>query len=141
MSEGKAHASAPILLNSLPAFELLDERKARRIDGSVYVATFLILGDTLLRAMTEDGMMDLEKIGRAHMMMRLPRQRTQLAQLTSPALCSLLERYGTAVMKRDELRDRENPEATLLAEYEYQCFSIEEEVLALIATTSPRLVR
>ncbi|MGF6178169.1 hypothetical protein [Ensifer sp. 4252] len=121
--------------------EVFDEHQGRRMYGSLHVATFLMLGDTFLGAMTEGGTMDLEKIGRAHMMLRLPRQRIQLAQFTYPALCGLLESYGVAVMKRDELRDSGNTEATLLAEYEYQCWAIEEEVLALIALTSPRLVR
>ncbi|WP_147294614.1 hypothetical protein [Ensifer sp. M14] len=85
--------------------------------------------------------MDLERIGRAHMMLRLPRQRMELAQSQSPAFCDPLERYGVAVIRRDELRDCENTEAGLLAECEHHCLAIEEQVLALIATTSPRLVR
>lgn len=41
--------------------------------------------------------MDFEKIGRARVMVRLPRYRKQLSDLDFLALSSLLEAYGVAV--------------------------------------------
>ncbi len=50
--------------------------------------------------------MDFEKIGRARLMVRLPRYRKQLSELDFLALSSLLEAYGVAASPDDE---RGNP--------------------------------
>lgn len=84
--------------------------------------------------------MDYERIGRARMMVRLPRHRVQLAEIKLALLCELLEIYGLAVVKRDELRAR-RIRRDLVAEYDQLCQSMEDDAVQLIACARPRLVR
>ncbi|MNL35399.1 hypothetical protein D3C87_1574320 [compost metagenome] len=84
--------------------------------------------------------MDYERIGRARMMVRLPNHRRQLAQLKIALLCDLLENYGLAVVKRDELRAR-RVRRDLVAEYDELCQGIEDDAIQLIELLEPRLVR
>lgn len=84
--------------------------------------------------------MDFEKIGRARLMVRLPRHRKQLAELKFLALNSLIEAYGIAVITRDELREHATSGEPLIAEYEDSCQAIEDKVLRLLTNISPRFV-
>lgn len=46
--------------------------------------------------------MDIERIGRVRLMMRLPHHRTKLAEGNFLALTSLIESYGAAVIAKQE---------------------------------------
>lgn len=74
------------------------------------------------------------------MMVRLPKHRLSLAEIRTEALCELLEHYGLALVRRDELR-AQGKSLDLIAEYEELCLSMEDEAVKLIARASPRLVR
>ena len=84
--------------------------------------------------------MDYEKIGRTRMMVRLPRHRAQLAKLNFSALTDLLADYGEAVVKRDELRATNSPQATL-DEYDEMCQALEDVAVKLIEGARPRILR
>ncbi|NRP21568.1 hypothetical protein LPJGGPFB_04827 [Ensifer adhaerens] len=84
--------------------------------------------------------MDYEKIGRARMMVRLPKHRLQLAELRTAAICELLENYGLALTKRDDLRVQGGP-PHLIAQYEELCQALEDNAVKLIGRATPRLVR
>lgn len=104
------------------------------------IDTFGMMGEYCAGAQWLRLAMDFEKIGRTRMMIRLPRHRRQLADLNYSALCDLLERYGIAAMKRDELRAYKGNEE-MLAEYDEQCQAMEDQAVKLIASASPRIVR
>ncbi|MCY1239413.1 hypothetical protein D9M72_522060 [compost metagenome] len=84
--------------------------------------------------------MDFEKIGRARLMMRLPRHRQQLAELRFLSLSTLLEACGIAVITRDELREHAISGEPLTARYENDCQAIEDKVVSLLTNVSPRFV-
>lgn len=75
---------------------------------------------------------DFERIGRARLMMRLPRYRKQLSELNFLALTSLFESYGVAVTTRDGLSEDE-------AMQESACRAIEEKVVRLLIDPAKRL--
>ncbi|NRP21546.1 hypothetical protein LPJGGPFB_04805 [Ensifer adhaerens] len=83
--------------------------------------------------------MNYEKIGRALVMVRLPRYRLQLAEFRSAELCDLLENYGLALVRRDELRSQ-NGSDDMVVEYEELCESLEDYAIRLISRATPRLV-
>ncbi|WP_457584943.1 hypothetical protein [Ensifer canadensis] len=85
--------------------------------------------------------MDFEKVGRARMMMRLPRHRKQISDANFLAINNLLEAYGVAAVKRDELREQLTPNPTLMEEYEDLCQKLEDDVVRMLASVSPRIVR
>ncbi len=85
--------------------------------------------------------MDFEKIGRARVMVRLPRYRKQLSDLDFLALSSLLEAYGVAVTSFESLQDHEKSEHALVAEYARQCQAIEEKIAMLLNSRSSRIIR
>ncbi|MGF6178884.1 hypothetical protein [Ensifer sp. 4252] len=85
--------------------------------------------------------MDFEKVGRTRMMMRLPRHRKQISEANFLAINHLLEAYGEAAMKRDELREQRAPEPTMLDEYETLCQKLEDVIITMLASVSPRIVR
>ncbi|KQW60565.1 MULTISPECIES: hypothetical protein [unclassified Ensifer] len=85
--------------------------------------------------------MDFEKIGRGRMMMRLPRHRRQISDANFLAMTHLLEAYGEAAMKRDKLREQLTPEHTMLEEYETLCQTLEDDIIKVLASVSPRIVR
>lgn len=84
--------------------------------------------------------MDYERIGRARMMVRLPNHRRQLANLKLALLCDLLENYGRAVVKRDELRAR-RIRRDLITQYDELCQGMEDDAIQLIECVGPRLVQ
>ncbi|NRP21595.1 hypothetical protein LPJGGPFB_04854 [Ensifer adhaerens] len=85
--------------------------------------------------------MDFEKVGRARLMMRLPNHRKQISDANFLAITDLLEAYGLAVIKRDELREQPISDPSILAEYEDLCQKLEDDVIKTIACVSPRMVR
>ncbi|CAN7738780.1 MULTISPECIES: hypothetical protein [Ensifer] len=84
--------------------------------------------------------MDFEKIGRARLMIRLPRHRKQLSELRFLALSTLIEAYGLAVVTRNELSEHAMSDEPLKAEYTDKCQAIEDEVVTLLTNISPRFV-
>ncbi|MEI2302516.1 hypothetical protein [Ensifer sp. MJa1] len=84
--------------------------------------------------------MNFEKIGRARLMMRLPRHRKQLSELRFLALSTLIEAYGMAVVTRDELSGHAMSDEPLAAEYADKCKAIEDKVAMLLTNISPRFV-
>jgi hypothetical protein len=84
--------------------------------------------------------LDLEKIGRARLMIRLPRHRKQLSELRFLALSTLIEAYGLAVVTRNELSEHAMSDEPLKAEYADKCQAIEDEVVTLLTNISPRFV-
>jgi len=74
------------------------------------------------------------------MMVRLPSHRVQLAEIKLPLLSELLEIYGLAMVKRDELRAR-RIRRDLVAEYDELCLAMEDDAIQLISYARPRLVR
>lgn len=84
--------------------------------------------------------MDFEKIGRARLMMRLPRHRKQISELRFLALNSLMAAYGVAVITRDELREHAMSDEPLTVVYESNCQAIEDKVVMLLTNISPRFV-
>ena len=85
--------------------------------------------------------MDFQKVGRARMMMRLPRHRKQIADANFVAITELLEAYGKAAMTRDELREQADPAPALLKEYEDLCRKLEDDILRMLSAVSPRMIR
>ncbi|NRP21654.1 hypothetical protein LPJGGPFB_04913 [Ensifer adhaerens] len=85
--------------------------------------------------------MDFEKVGRARLKMRLPRHREQISDAYFLAFTDLLEAYGLAAIKRDELREQATPDRSILAEYEDLCQTLEEDVIKMLACVSPRMIR
>lgn len=85
--------------------------------------------------------MDFEKIGRARMMMRLPRHRKQISDANFLAINDLLEAYCLAAMKRDELREQLMPEPASVDEYDELCQKLEDDLIRMLASVSPRMVR
>ncbi|KQX03047.1 hypothetical protein ASD01_17370 [Ensifer sp. Root423] len=85
--------------------------------------------------------MDFHKAGRARIMMRLPRHRRQISDTNLLALTDLLEAYGMAAVKRDELRGQPVSDPDLIEEYEDLCQRLEDDVLAMLANVSPRTIR
>lgn len=84
--------------------------------------------------------MDFEKIGRARLMMRLPRHRKQLSELRFLALSALVEAYGIAVVTRDGLSEHAMSDEPLKAVYVDRCQAIEDKVVMLLTNISPRFV-
>ncbi|MBD9652847.1 hypothetical protein JVX98_04155 (plasmid) [Ensifer sp. PDNC004] len=84
--------------------------------------------------------MDFERIGRARLMMRLPRHRKQLLELRFLALSTLIEAYGVAVVTRDELSEHAMSNEPLTAEYADKCQAIEDKVVMLLTNISPRFI-
>lgn len=82
--------------------------------------------------------MDFEKVGRARMMMRLPRHRKQISDANFLAITDLLEAYGLAAIKRDELREQLTPDPTIMAEYEDLCQKLEDDIIRMLANVVPR---
>ncbi|MCY1249403.1 hypothetical protein D9M72_629320 [compost metagenome] len=85
--------------------------------------------------------MDFEKVGRSRMMMRLPRHRKQISDANFLAINALLGAYGQAAVKRDELREQLTPDPTIMAEYEDLCQKLEDDIIRILASVSPRMVR
>lgn len=85
--------------------------------------------------------MDFEKVGRTRMMMRLPRHRKQISGANFLAINDLLEAYGQAAIKRDELREQRTTDPTLMEEYEDLCQKLEDDIIRMLASVSPRMVR
>lgn len=85
--------------------------------------------------------MDLERTGRARMMMRLPRHRKQIADANFLAITDLLEAYGKAAMARDGLRDQTVPDPARIKECDDLCQKLENDVLTILNAVSPRLIR
>lgn len=85
--------------------------------------------------------MDFEKVGRARMMMRLPRHRKQISDANFPAISDLLNAYGAAAMKRDSLREQLTPGTSVMEEYEDLCQKLEDDIVRMLASVSPRMVR
>lgn len=85
--------------------------------------------------------MDFERVGRARIMMRLPRHRRQISDANFRAITDLLEAYGIAAMKRDELRGKGACDQNLVEEYEDLCQKLEDDVLSMLANVSPRIFR
>lgn len=85
--------------------------------------------------------MDFEKVGRSRMMMRLPRHRKQISDANFLAINDLLEAYGLAAIKRDELREQLTTDPTLMEEYEDLCQKLEDDIIKMLASVSPRMVR
>lgn len=85
--------------------------------------------------------MDFQKVGRARMMMRLPRHRKQIADANFVAITDLLEAYGKAAVTRDELREQAAPAPALLKEYEDLCRKLEDDILRMLSAVSPRMIR
>jgi hypothetical protein len=85
--------------------------------------------------------MDFEKIGRARLMMRLPRHRKQISELRFLALNSLMAAYGVAVITRDELREHAMSDEPLTVAYESNCQAIEDKEVMLLTNISPRFVK
>ncbi|KQW67196.1 hypothetical protein ASD03_09905 [Ensifer sp. Root127] len=86
-------------------------------------------------------MMNFEKVGRTRMMMRLPRHRKQISDANFLAINDLLEAYGVAAMKRDELREQLMLDPTVREEYEDLCQKLEDDIIKMLAGVSPRMVR
>ncbi|WP_077967260.1 hypothetical protein [Ensifer adhaerens] len=85
--------------------------------------------------------MDFQKAGRARIMMRFPQHRGQISCANFLAMTDLLEAYGIAAIKRDELRGKAFSSSELLAEYEDLCQRLEDDVLAMLSNVSPRMIR
>lgn len=84
--------------------------------------------------------MDFEKVGRARMMMRLPKHRKQISDANFLAITDLLKAYGAAAMKRDSLREQLTPGAAV-NDYEDRCQKLEDAIVQMLASVSPRMVR
>lgn len=84
--------------------------------------------------------LDFEKIGRARLMIRLPRHRKQLSELRFLALSTLIEAYGMAVVTRDESSEHAMSDERLTAEHANKCQAIEDKVVMLLTNVSPRFV-
>jgi hypothetical protein len=119
-----------------------EEREFRNIvpPAQGLVATFVLVEDNLVRG-SEERAMDFEKVGRARLKMRLPRHRKQISDANFLAFTDLLEAYGLAAIKRDELREQPTPDRSILAEYEDLCQTLEEDVIKMLACVSPRMIR
>ncbi len=74
------------------------------------------------------------------MMVRLPNHRRQLAHLKLALLRELLENYGLAVVKRDELRAR-RVRRDLISQYDELCKGMEDDAVQLIECLGLRLVQ
>lgn len=85
--------------------------------------------------------MDFEKVGRARMMMRLPAHRKKISDANFEAINELMEAYGVAVLNRDELREQRTPDPETLEEYEVLCQQLEDDIVRMLASVSPRTVR
>ncbi|OCP35982.1 hypothetical protein [Ensifer sp. LC163] len=85
--------------------------------------------------------MDFEKVGRSRMMMRLPRHRKQISDAHFLAINDLLKAYGRAAMKRDQLREQLMPVPKTMQEYEDLCQKLEDDIIKMLASVSPRMVR
>lgn len=83
--------------------------------------------------------MDLEKIGRSRLKIRLPERRQQLSEVRSPALRELCRAYAKAAMFRDLLRRSPGADRTLLDEYEVTCDEIEQDVDRLLRIVTTRM--
>ncbi len=87
-----------------------------------------------------DQPLDFEKIGRARLMMRLPRHRKQLSELRFLALSTLIKAYGLAVVNGNELSVHAVSDEPLKAEYAEKCQAIEDKVVMLLTNISPRFL-
>ncbi|SDN96153.1 hypothetical protein [Ensifer sp. YR511] len=85
--------------------------------------------------------MDFEKVGRGRMMMRLPRHRKQISDANFRAINDLLEAYDLAAVKRDELREQLTPDPVIIKEHEVLCQKLEDDIIKMLASVSPRMVR
>ncbi len=99
------------------------------------------MGENLLSRQTDELEMDFEKVGRSRLIMRLPRHRRQIADANFLAFTLLLERYGEAAMKRDELRGQLTAEPSMIEEYEALCQKLEDDAIKMLANVGPRIVR
>lgn len=86
-------------------------------------------------------MQKLKELGRRRLWVRLPKFRRALEADVCPAeLNDLLEAYALAAERLEELREAEQPDQSLVFEYEVARRGIEEEVTRLLTSIYGHLV-
>ncbi|CAN7765021.1 hypothetical protein GFB56_18525 [Ensifer sp. T173] len=72
--------------------------------------------------------MNLEKIGRARMMLRLPAYGRLLSELRSRSMIEIFIAYAEASIQLDVLRSTDTPDGVLIEEYDQICLKIENSI-------------
>ncbi|OOG61999.1 hypothetical protein B0E45_31835 [Sinorhizobium sp. A49] len=85
--------------------------------------------------------MDLERIGRSRLKMRLPALRALIDAQQSPTLRALFEEYAVAWIARDQLSVARRYDPADLYGLEIVCAEIERDVGRLLRTSSVRQAR
>lgn len=88
--------------------------------------------------------MNLEKIGRARMMLRLPAYGQLLSELRSQSMIEIFIAYAEASLQLDALRSNDTPDWSLIEEYDRICLKIVSSIepyLRMLSEQKPCDVR